>query len=113
MYVYSIVLQLLPLVSEHPLLLMSFVVVNTEKFQTNSDIYNTNTRHKHALPQPSADITSYQKDAYYAGLKLFSTLLNSIKSLNHDINVFKPVLKDYPLSYSLYPFEEITSTENY
>jgi hypothetical protein len=59
-----------------------------EKFKTNSDIHTSiNTRHKHDLCQPSANLTSYQKGAYYAGIKKFNTLPNSIKSLNNDIKV--------------------------
>jgi hypothetical protein len=42
-----------------------------------------------------ANLTIYQKGTYYAGIKLCSTLPASIKSLNCDIKVFKPALKDY------------------
>jgi hypothetical protein len=34
------------------------------------------------------------------------------KSLNHDIKMFKPVLKEYLLSHSFYSVEEFTSTNN-
>jgi hypothetical protein len=105
-------LNILPFASEYLLSLLSFVVDNMEKFQTNSDINNINTSHKHDLHQPSANLTSYQKGAYYAGIKLFTTLPGSIKSLNHGIKVFKPALKDYLLSHS-YSVEEFTSIENY
>jgi hypothetical protein len=103
--------NMLPLASEFLLSLLSFVVDNTEKLQTISDIHNINTRHKHDLHQPSAKITGYQKGAYCAGIKLFSTLPDNIKSLNHDIKLFKPALKDY-LSHS-YCVEEFTSIRNY
>jgi superoxide dismutase len=99
-------------VSEFKLSLLPFAVDNMEKFQTNSDIHNIHTRHKHYLHQLSTNLTSYQKRAYYAGMKLFNTLSDSIKSLNHDIKVFKPALKDYLLSHSFYSVEEFTSTEN-
>jgi hypothetical protein len=92
--------NILPLASEFLLSLLSFVVDNMEKFHTNSDIHNINTRHKHDLHEPSANLTSYQKGAYYVGITLFSTLPDSIKSLNHDIKVLKPALKDYLLSHS-------------
>jgi hypothetical protein len=103
--------NILPLASEFLLSLLCFIVDNMEKFQTKSDIHSINTRHKHDLHQPTANLTSYQIGAYYAGKKLFSTLPDSIKSLNHDINVFKPALK-YLLSHS-YSVEEFTSIENY
>jgi hypothetical protein len=50
--------SILPLVSEFLLLLLSFVVDNMEKFQTNSDIHNINTRHKHDLHQSNYSILS-------------------------------------------------------
>jgi hypothetical protein len=65
------------------------------------------------IDKPGANLTSYQKGAYYGGIKLFNTLPDSIKSLNHDIRVFKPALKDYILSHSFYSVEELTSSENY
>jgi hypothetical protein len=103
--------NILPLASEFLLSLLSFVVDNMEKFQT-LDIHSINIWPKHNLHQLSANLTSYQKGAYYAVIKLFSTLPGGIKSLNHDIKVFKPALKDYPLSHS-YSIEEFTSIENY
>jgi hypothetical protein len=39
--------NILPLASEFLLSVLSFVVDNMGKFQTNSCIHNTNTRHKH------------------------------------------------------------------
>jgi hypothetical protein len=83
-----------------------------EKFQKNSDIHSINTRHKHDLHQLSSNLTSYQKGAYYAGIKLFNSLPDSIKCLNHDIKLFKLALKDYLLSHSFYS-AEFTSIENY
>jgi hypothetical protein len=88
--------NILPFASEFLLSLLSFIVDNMEKFQTNSDIHNINTRHKHDLHQPSANLTIYQKGAYYAGIKLF-----------------KPALKDCLSSPSFYSVEEFTSIENY
>jgi hypothetical protein len=87
--------NILPLASAFLFSLLSFVVDNMEKFRTNSDIHSINTRHKHDLCMPNVNLTTYQKGAYYAGIKLFSTLVASIKSLNSDIKVFKPALKDY------------------
>jgi hypothetical protein len=74
-------LNILLLASEFLLSLLSFIVDNMEKFQTNSDIHSINTRHKHDLHQLSA---SYHRGAYHAGIKLFITLPDSIKSLNHE-----------------------------
>jgi hypothetical protein len=53
--------NILPLASEFLLSLLSFVVDNMEKFQTNSDMHNINTRNKHDLHQSSANLTSCKK----------------------------------------------------
>jgi hypothetical protein len=53
---------------------------------------------------------SYQKGAYYAGIKLFIILPSNIKSLNDDTEGFKPAMKDYLLSHS-YCIEKWTSVE--
>jgi hypothetical protein len=86
-------------------------VDSKQKLQTNSGILSINMRCKHTLHQPSAKLTSYQEGIYYAGIKLFNTLPDSIKSLNN-IKSFKPALKDHLLFYT-YSVEEFTSIENY
>jgi hypothetical protein len=104
-----------PLASEFLLSLLSFIMDNMKKFQTNSDTHNINTRHKYDLCLLNAIITRYKKIMYYTGIKLFSTLLASIKSLNHNIKVFKPALKDYLLtliSRRIYFNKKFSSTVN-
>jgi hypothetical protein len=44
--------------------------------------------------------------------KLFNNLPPTIKCLNHDVKVFKPALKYYFLTHSLYPVDDFTSVEN-
>ena len=44
--------------------------------------------------------------------KLFSSLTPVIKSLNHDIIIFKPPLKVYLLAYVFCAIQELTSNEN-
>jgi hypothetical protein len=80
-------LNILPLASEFILCLLSFVVENLDKFKRNTDVHNLNTRRKHDLYMPNTDLTKYQKGAYYTGIKLFSNLPPTIKSLNYDIKV--------------------------
>jgi hypothetical protein len=48
----------------------------------------------------NATHTSYHKGAYYGKIKLFSTLPFNIKSLYHDINLFKLAMEDYLSSRS-------------
>jgi hypothetical protein len=61
---------------------------------------------------PNMNLTKYQKVVYCAGIKLFSDLPPTIKSLNHDIKVFKPALKYYLLTYSFYSVDDFTYVEN-
>jgi hypothetical protein len=61
---------------------------------------------------PNTNLTKYQKGAYYTGIKLFNNLPPTIKSLNYDIKVFKPALKDYFFTHSFYSVEDFISAEN-
>jgi hypothetical protein len=56
-----------------------------EKFQTNSDIHNINTSHKHDLHMPNANLTTNQRGAYYAGIKVFNIPPANIKILKQHI----------------------------
>jgi hypothetical protein len=104
--------NILPLDSKLLLSLSSFVVDNIETFQTNSDSHNTSTRYRYNLHVPNTNLSKYQKGVYYSGIKLFSNLPLTIKSLNHNIKKFKPALKEYLLSHSFYSIEECTLTKN-
>jgi hypothetical protein len=94
--------NILPLASEFIFCLLSFVVEHLDKFQRNTDVHKLNTRRKFDLHMPNANLTNYQKGVYHTGIKLFNHLPPTIKSLNYDIKVFKPALKDYLLSHSFY-----------
>jgi hypothetical protein len=61
---------------------------------------------------PNTNLTKYQKGAYYTGIKLFNNLPLTIKSLNYDIKVFKPALKDYLCTHSFYSVNDFISAEN-
>jgi hypothetical protein len=104
--------NIFPLASEFILCLLSLVVENLDKFQRNTDVHNLNTRRKYDLHMPNMKFTKYQKGVNYTGIKLFNNLPPTIKSLNHDIKVFKPALKDYLLTYSFYSVRDFTSVEN-
>jgi hypothetical protein len=73
--------NILLLASKFLLSLLSFVMDNIEKFQTNPDIHNINTRYRYNLHVPNTNLSKYQKGVYYTGIKLFSNLPPTIKSL--------------------------------
>jgi hypothetical protein len=56
------------------------VVANRSYFKENSDIHNINTRTKLNLHQPLANLSTYQKGAYYYGIKVFNRLPTQIRT---------------------------------
>ena len=85
---------------------------NLEEFHINSDVNISNTQLTYNLHLPNCNLTKYWQTVYYTHIKLLNNLHTTIKNLNHDIEVLKPALKHYLLCHSLYPADEITSTEN-
>ena len=67
-------LRILPLQSQYIFSLLMFVVENKNIFQINSEIHDINTRQNSILYQPQANLTLYQKGAYYSGIKIFNNL---------------------------------------
>jgi len=62
---------ILLLASQYMLSLLMFVVQNKNLFLTNNENRNLDTRHRNNLYLPQANITIYQKGAYYSGIKIF------------------------------------------
>ena len=74
-------LQILPLKSQHSLSLLMFVVQNKTLLLTNAENYNLRTRQRSNLYLPQANLTIYQKGAYYSGIKIFNNLPLEIKNV--------------------------------
>jgi len=72
-------LQILPLKSQHMLSLLMFVVKNKTFFLTNNENHNLDTRQK-IIPS-SANLTIYQKGAYYSGIKIINNSCLEIKNV--------------------------------
>jgi len=70
-------LEILPLTSQYMLSLLMFVVQNF--FLTNNENHNIDTRQRNNLYLPQANLTIYQKGAYYSGIKIFNNLPLEIK----------------------------------
>jgi len=71
-------LETLPLPCEYIFTLMNSVVNSQEHFQTNSAIYSVNTRNRDHLHRPIANLSCFQKSAYYAGIKIFNSLPSNL-----------------------------------
>jgi len=63
-------LQILPLTSQYMLCLLMFVVQNKTLFLINNENHNLDTRQRNSLYLPQANLTIYQKGAYYSGIKI-------------------------------------------
>jgi hypothetical protein len=74
-------LQILPLPCEYIFTLMNVFVNNQEHFQKNSAIHSVNTRIGDHLHRPTANLSCFQKSAYYAGIKIFNTLPSNLEVL--------------------------------
>ena len=72
-------LQILPLTSQYMLSLLMFVVQKKNLFTTNNESYNLDTRQRNNLYLPQANLTIYQKGAYYLEIKIFNNLPLEIK----------------------------------
>ena len=67
-------LQIVPLTSQHTLFLLMFIVQNKTFFSTNYENHNLDTRQRNSLYLPQANLTIYQKGAYYSRIKIFTVL---------------------------------------
>jgi len=66
-------LQILPLTAQYILSLLKLVVQNKNFFLTNNENHNLDTRQRNNLYFSQANLTNYQKGAYYSGIKIFNT----------------------------------------
>ena len=67
-------LNILPLMSQYILSLLTFVSNYKEQYFANSEIHNINTRHSSDLHLPRTHLNIYQKRVYYSGIKIFNSL---------------------------------------
>jgi hypothetical protein len=66
-----------------------FLVNNKEYFKENSELYDIKTRNNKNSFQPQSNLSAYQKDPHYAGIKLCNNLPTQIKLLSNNFNQFK------------------------
>jgi hypothetical protein len=104
-------IEILALPCEYIFSLMNFIVNNQEHFKTNCAIHSVNTRNKNQLHRPIANLSCFQKSAYYAGIKIFS-LLSSLTSIINKKAQFKVALKIYLIIHSFYSGDEILMFTN-
>jgi hypothetical protein len=99
-------LNILPLMSQYILSLLSFVSYNREQYFANSEIHNINTRHTSNLHLPRAHLNIYQKEVYYSCIKIFNSLPQDIKTYIDNPRTFKKAVKKCLYTYSFYLLNE-------
>jgi hypothetical protein len=87
---------------------MNFTANSQEHFQSNSAMHSVNTRNKNQLHRPIANLSHFQNSAYYAGIKIFSSLPSNLTSLTNKKAQFKAALKQqYLIMQSFYSVDEL------
>jgi hypothetical protein len=86
--------------------LMSFFIGNQEKFQTNLSVHNINTRNKHHLHRPVANLSCFQKGVSFSGIRIFNSLPRSITNLKNEKTQCKLALKKVLNAHSFYSVDE-------
>jgi predicted RNA methylase len=74
-----------------------FVVNKRNLFLDNAELYTIKTRNSYNLHPPLSHLTKYEKGVHYAGIRVFSYLQTSIKSIANETEVFKKTLKRFLL----------------
>jgi len=97
----------LPWTSQYILSLLTFVVQNKNFFSTNNENHNLDIRQKNNLHLPQANLTTYQKGAYYSGIKFFNNLPLEIKKVAGNEKSSKLFWKNF---YTLIHFAQWKST---
>jgi hypothetical protein len=72
----------------------------------NTEIHHIDTRQHAKLYQPSANVTTYQKDVYYLGVEVFNMLPIYIKTEFDNPKKFKVVLQKFLCENSFYSLDE-------
>jgi hypothetical protein len=86
--------------------ILIFVAENKDQFVSNSQVYKINTMQTTDLYMPITNLTTYQKGAYYQGIKIYNHLPKAIKDLSDNKNKFKLAIKKYLLNNSFYCLKE-------
>jgi hypothetical protein len=85
-------IEILILPCEYIFSLINFITNNEKHFQNNADV-RVNTRHKHYLHKPPANLSCFQKSTCNVGIKIFNNLPPDLKSLMNEKAWFKIALK--------------------
>jgi len=86
-------LEILPVSCWYILSIMNFIINNQKIFHTNSSTHNINTRYKHHLHRPNANLLCFQKSQLYADIEIFNSLPPSVTNLRNNKTKFQAALR--------------------
>ena len=98
--------EILPVPCQYIFSLMNFTVNNKENVQTNSSIHNINTRNRHHLWRPNANLSCFQKSTSYDGIKIFNMVPHSLTIPKNEKTKFKVALREYLNTHSFHSVGE-------
>jgi len=99
-------LEILPFVSQYILSLMLFVVRNKNLFTLNSENHTKSTRQFNNFYHPITNLTIYQREVHYMGIKIFNSLPSYIKDISYNVKKLEICLKRFLHIHSFYSIEE-------
>jgi len=79
----------MPLHTQYIFSLSIVVIKNKHLFYTNNQIHSVHTRFETNLHPPIANLTKFQKEVYYSGIKIFNKLPHIIRDLANKITLFR------------------------
>ena len=82
------------------------MIRNKNQFLVNSAVYHIDTRQHENFYQPSVNLTTYQKDVYYTGVKVFNKLPTYIEIEFDNPKKFKLVLQKILYENSFYSLDD-------
>jgi len=99
-------LEILHLYSKYIFFPPKFVIKNKHLFSTNYQIHSGHIRFKTNLHPPIANLTKFQKEVYYSGIKISNNIPHNIKDLANETKLFHNALKRFLPSNPFYNSEE-------
>jgi len=81
-------LKMLSLSSQYIFSLLLFIVKDMDSFVSNSVYNNNNNNNNNNTKEMIYTLAMYQKGVYYAGIKIFNSLLKTIKDISSKPNKF-------------------------
>ena len=104
-------LNILTLTSKYVFSLMRFLPSNLDKFTFSSTVHSYNTRQRHKLYEPVANLKMYQHGTYYNCINIYNKLPDVLVSQITNKKQFLLKLKEYLVDRPYYTLDEFMSDQ--